>query len=139
MKGTAEVGCRCAYCKTCREFLKTRKGYKAGYLDGSRDLSRAKCKMKKCCLTKSHITCGDCAEHDHCKTIQSFLHHPGYKYSKYKQALEYIRIHGYPAFMEAAEKWNNAYGKYKSRLRCGILFFPVFHTGSRLGYKNTIH
>lgn len=37
---------------------------------------------------------------------------PGYKYSKYKQALEFICAHGYIAVMKAAEHWKNAYGKY---------------------------
>ena len=83
-----------------------------GILDGSRDLSRAKCRMKKCCLTKGHITCADCEEYEYCETIQSFINHPGYKYSKYKQALEFIRAYDYVAFMKAAENWKNAYGKY---------------------------
>ena len=75
-------------------------------------MSRAKCKTKKCCLTKGHITCGDCREYESCEIIQSFLNHHGYKYGKYKQALEYIRAHDYAAFMKAAENWKNAYGKY---------------------------
>lgn len=79
---------------------KTCKGCKTGYLDGSRDLSRARCKMKKCCLTGGHITCGDCEEYDRCEIIQSFLNHPGYKYGKYKQALEYIRAHGHARLPE---------------------------------------
>ena len=83
-----------------------------GYLDASRDLSRAKCKMKKCCLTRGHITCGDCGEYESCETIQSFLNHPGYKYGKYKQALEFIRAHGHAAFLNAAEHWTGAYGRY---------------------------
>ena len=83
-----------------------------GILDGSRDLSRAKCRMKKCCLTKGHITCADCEKYDRCEIMQFFLNHPGYKYSKYKQALEFIRAHDYSAFMKAAENWKNAYGKY---------------------------
>ena len=83
-----------------------------GYLDASRDLSRAKCKMKKCCLTRGHITCGDCGEYESCETIQSFLNHPGYKYGKYKQALEYIRANGHAAFLNTAEHWTGAYGKY---------------------------
>ena len=84
-----------------------------GILDGSRDLSRAKCRMKKCCLTKGHITCADCEEYDRCEIVQSFLNQPGYKYGKYKQALEYIiRAHGHAAFLRAAEHWKNAYGKY---------------------------
>ena len=85
-----EIGCCGAYCGTCREYQKTCKGCKSGYLDGSRDLSRAKCRMKKCCLTRGHITCGDCGEYESCETIQSFLSHPGYKYGKYRQALEYM-------------------------------------------------
>ena len=79
MNGTEEIGCCGAYCGTCREYLKTCKGCKPGYLDGSRELSRAKCRMKKCCLTRGNITCGDCEEYDRCEIIQSFLNHPGYK------------------------------------------------------------
>ena len=112
MNGTEKIGCCGAYCKTFREFEKTCKGCKQGYLDGSRDLSRAKCRMKKCCLTKGYIICADCEEYDRCEIIQSFFNHPGYKYGKYKQALEYIRVHGYSAFLKAAEYWKNAYGKY---------------------------
>lgn len=114
MNGTEEIGCCGAYCKTCREFLKTCKGCKLGYLDGSRDLRKARCKMKVCCLTKGHATCADCAEYASCETIQRFVQHPGYKYSKYKKALEYIRAHGYQAFLTVAQNWKNAYGKYDS-------------------------
>lgn len=67
--------------------------------------------MKVCCLTKGHITCADCERLDSCETLQGFLRHPGYKYSKYRQALAFIRTHGYTAFMKAAEHWKNAYGK----------------------------
>lgn len=112
MNGTEKIGCCGAYCKICREYLKACKGCKPGYLDGSRDLSRARCRMKKCCLTKGHVTCGGCEEYDRCGTIQAVLHHPGYKYAKYKQALEFIRAHGHTAFLKAAEHWKNAYGKY---------------------------
>lgn len=112
MNGTEEIGCCGAYCKTCREYQKTCKGCKPGYLDGSRDLNRARCKMKKCCLTKGHITCADCEEYEHCETVQAFLNHSGYKYSKYKQALEFTRAYGYSAFLKAAEHWTGAYGKY---------------------------
>ena len=112
MNGTEEIGCCGAYCGTCREYLKTCKGCKPGYLDGSRELSRAKCRMKKCCLPRGNITCGDCEEYDRCEIIQSFLNHPGYKYGKYKQALEYIRAHGHAAFLNVAEPWTCAYGKY---------------------------
>ena len=70
--------------------MTTCKGCKQGYLDGSRELSRAKCKMKECCLTKGNITCRDCEEYDCCEIIQSFLNYPGYKYGRYKQAPEYM-------------------------------------------------
>lgn len=112
MNCTEEIGCCGAYCGTCREFEKTCKGCKPGYLDGSRDLNRARCKMKKCCLTKGHITCADCEEYEHCETVQAFLNHSVYKYSKYKQALEFIRAHDYAAFLKATEHWKSAYGKY---------------------------
>lgn len=112
MTGTEEIGCCGAYCKTCREFQKTCKGCKPGYLDGSRDVSRAKCKIKKCCLTKKHCTCADCKEYYGCEVIQAFIQDPGYKYAKYKQALEFIRAHDYAAFLQVAESWKNAYGKY---------------------------
>jgi hypothetical protein len=68
--------------------------------------------MKKCCLTRDHITCGDCEEYESCETIQAFSNHSGYKYGKYKQALEYIRAYGHAAFLKAAEHWTSAYGKY---------------------------
>ena len=45
-------------------FSKTCKGCKLGYLDGSRDLRRARCSMKVCCLTRGHITCADCERFD---------------------------------------------------------------------------
>lgn len=109
MNGTEEISCCGAYCKTCREYQKS---CKQGYLDGSRDLSRAKCRMKKCCLTKGHITCVDCTEYESCETVQAFLNHPGYKYTKYKQALEFIRAQDYTTSLKAAEHWKNAYGKY---------------------------
>ena len=112
MNGTEEIGYCSAYCKTCREYQKSCKGCKQGYLDDSRDLSWAKCRMKKCCLTKGYIICADCEEYDRCEIIQSFLNHPSYKYGKYKQALEYIHTHDYDAFMKASENWKNAYVKY---------------------------
>ena len=112
MSGTEEIGCCGAYCGTCREYRNTCNGCKTGYLDGSRDLSRARCKMKKCCLSRGGVTCGDCGEYESWEIIQSFLNHPGYKYGKYHQALEYIRAHGHAAFLNAAKHWTSAYGKY---------------------------
>ena len=76
------------------------------------DLSQSKYKIKEYCPTNGLITCADCEEYEHCEIIQSFFNHPGYKYGKYKQALEYIRAQDYTTFLKAAEHWKNAYGKY---------------------------
>ena len=43
------------------------------YLDDSRDLSRARCKMKKYCQVRGCATCGDYGECEFCEIIQSFL------------------------------------------------------------------
>lgn len=59
----------------------------------------------------NYVTCADCEEYALCETVQAFLHHPGYKYSKYRQALAFIRARGYDAFLKKAEDWKNAYGK----------------------------
>lgn len=40
------------------------------------------------------------------------MHHPGYKYSKYRPALEFIRSHDYATFLKTTEPWKNAYGQY---------------------------
>lgn len=37
---------------------------------------------------------------------------PKISYAKYKQALEYISAHGSASFLNAAEHWTGAYGKY---------------------------
>jgi len=36
----------------------------------------------------------------------------GHKYQKYKQAVIFIKEHGYSEFMAIADNWKNAYGKY---------------------------
>ena len=40
MNGTEEIGCLRCLLRNLREYLKTCKGCKVEYLDGSRDLSR---------------------------------------------------------------------------------------------------
>jgi hypothetical protein len=107
-----EIGCCGAYCGTCKAYPEICKGCKLGYSGGSRELCKAKCKIKVCCLTKQHCTCADCPEYFNCETIQNFHTHEGYKYGKYKQAIAYIKSSGYDAFLEKADKWNGAYGKY---------------------------
>ncbi len=110
----SHLGCCGAYCATCKVFAAGAcKGCKLGYETGERDIKKAKCPYKVCCITKGLACCADCADYDTCETIQSFHNHAGYKYGKYKQAVAYIRQHGYEKFFAIANTWTNAYGKYE--------------------------
>jgi hypothetical protein len=113
MKDEILLGCCGAYCKTCKAFTENFcKGCKIGYGDKSRDLSKAKCKMKICCLKKGFISCADCKDLEICSTMRSFFSKNGYKYGKYKQAIYYIREYGYKKFFTIANSWKMQYGKY---------------------------
>lgn len=108
-----ELGCCGAYCKTCKVYRqKLCAGCKIGYVEKTRDLSKAKCKIKICCITKEYGSCADCSQYGGCEVILAFHNHEGYKYGKYKQAVAYIRDNGYEAFFKIADNWDNAYGKY---------------------------
>lgn len=108
-----EIGCCGAYCKTCRALLeKTCNGCKLGYKSGERDINKAKCKMKVCCIKKSYYTCAECSQYPSCDVIKDFYEKNGFKYKKYKQACDYIRENGYDEFIKIADNWKNAYGKY---------------------------
>lgn len=107
------IGCCGAFCGTC----KVRKenaciGCKVGYGTGERDLTKAKCKMKTCCISKGHTTCADCKTLNECSVINEFYNKNGYKYKKYKEAVSYIGTHGYSSFLKQTEKWTMQYGKY---------------------------
>ena len=107
------VGCCGAYCRTCPAFQSIAcKGCKIGYENGEREISKAKCKIKGCCINKNLRSCSDCDLYDDCDTIDNFHTKKGYKYEKYKQALSFIRQYGYDAFLGIADEWKNAYGKY---------------------------
>lgn len=111
-----EVGCCGAYCGKCRPFKeKACKGCKIGYDNGERDISKARCKMKVCCIGKGYDSCADCSGVLKCNIINDFYSKSGYKYAKYKQAIEFIRQHGYVEFIKIADTWTNAYGKYDNR------------------------
>jgi len=112
------LGCCGAYCKTCPAFTTGFcKGCKIGYADKSRDIGKARCKMKTCCLTKNYISCADCPAFESCATIQSFFQKNGYKYRRYQKALMYIRVNGYPQFFAIANSWKKQYGKYEYKLK----------------------
>jgi hypothetical protein len=88
-------------------------GCKLGYGSGGRDISKVKCKIKVCCMGRGYGSCADCSEYGSCETLQGFFAKNGYKYRKYKEALEYIRSHGYEKFLAVADGWKRAHGKYK--------------------------
>jgi hypothetical protein len=108
------IGCCGAYCKTCKPLLENFcKGCKLGYKTGERDISKAKCRMKVCCINDKHLeTCADCPEFETCRILNDFYSKNGYKYKKYRQALEFIRKNGYDEFLMIADKWKMQYGKY---------------------------
>ena len=84
-----------------------------GYQDGKRDIKRARCKIKICCIEKGLNTCADCDAYSTCDTIQGFYGKKNYKYKKYAQATLFIREMGYNSFLEVADGWKNQYGKYR--------------------------
>jgi hypothetical protein len=112
--GIQEIGCCGAYCGTCKVLKENLcQGCKLGYENGSRDIKKAKCKMKVCCISKRYNSCADCGEYNSCEIIQGFFKKTGYKYKKYKEALEYIKANGYKEFIKIADGWKLQYGKYK--------------------------
>lgn len=107
------VGCCGAYCKTCKPYLEGYcKGCKIGFDTGERDINKAKCKIKLCCFRDRKLaTCADCPDLDSCKIMEEFYSKNGYKYGRYRKAIEYIKARGYDGFLRHADKWKGAYGK----------------------------
>jgi hypothetical protein len=108
-----EIGCCGAYCGSCRARTEQAcKGCKLGYDEGERDIAKARCRIKVCCIGKGCHSCADCPDLSKCELINVFFGKKGYKYRKYREALEFIRNHGDTDFVEIADTWKNAYGKY---------------------------
>ena len=109
------IGCCGAYCRTCRAFIEGFcKGCKLGYENGNRDIDNARCKIKLCCFRERKFeTCADCADFNSCMIISRLYEKKGYKYRKYKEAIEFIRKEGYAAFFKSADLWKGPYGKLK--------------------------
>jgi len=107
-----EIGCCGAVCKTCPPY-KNRicRGCKTGYENKARDIRRAKCRIKVCCIKKGLISCGDCSDFSSCTIIQGLYEKNGYKYKKYRESMEFIRQHGYEEFLKRTASWKRAYGK----------------------------
>jgi hypothetical protein len=83
-----------------------------GYDNGQRDIRRAKCKIKVCCMRERQLqTCVDCDEFSSCATLQNWYKKAGGKYQCYKKSGEYIREHGYESFVKVADRWKDSCGK----------------------------
>jgi hypothetical protein len=109
-----EIGCCGAYCKTCRASVTGNicRGCKLGYENGERDINKSRCKMKICCFRDRRLeTCADCTAYPGCRLIHGFYEKNGYKYKKYRQAIEFIREGGYARFIKLADTWRGPYGK----------------------------
>ncbi|GEM_PF-1988682 len=75
------MGCCGAYCQPCKMVAQQLcKGCKVGYAAGERDINKAKCKMKICCVKRGLVSCADCEYYSSCETLQSFYAHDSYKY-----------------------------------------------------------
>jgi hypothetical protein len=108
------LGCCGAYCGPCKALIENAcKGCKLGYKNGERDIAKARCKIKICCMKNSFNSCADCDKYSSCRIIQELHNKNGYKYKKYKEAILYIRTNGYEKFFEIANKWKMQYGRYK--------------------------
>jgi hypothetical protein len=108
-----ELGCCGAYCRTCKVLAEGAcRGCKTGYDSGERTLSRAKCRIKVCCIGRDFASCADCPDIFVCDTLGAFHGKSGYKYEKYRDAITFIREHGYDCFFSIADTWKSATGKY---------------------------
>jgi hypothetical protein len=113
-----EIGCCGAYCKTCRAQQKekypqerTCLGCKLGYESAARDLSKAKCEIKICCLKEKKLeTCADCPVFP-CDTLHGFWSKKRWKYQQYRKQLEFIKQNGYKMFLKNADSWKGPRGK----------------------------
>ncbi len=68
--------------------------------------------MKVCCIKKQFNSCADCSDYEHCETIQEFHNKNGYKYKKYKEAIDFIIQNKYEKFVKIANQWSMQYGKF---------------------------
>ncbi len=109
------IGCCGAYCSRCKAYLNGCKGCKTGYANKERDIAKAKCPIKVCCILRRYISCADCSESESCEVLNGFYNKTGYKYGQYKKAVEFIKQKGYDEFLKIADAWNNAMGKYKEK------------------------
>jgi len=110
----AYIGCCGAYCRTCKPYRDGYcKGCKLGYATGERDLAKARCRIKVCCIKRGYESCADCPDLKTCDIIGSLHNRSSYKYRKYRESVAFICQHGYDEFLRQANTWTNAYGKLR--------------------------
>lgn len=106
------IGCCGAYCKTCKAFVNgSCKGCKIGYESGDRDLSKAKCKIKICCLNKNFESCADCKQFSDCDIFNTRFKIGTSDNRKCQESLNFIKNEGYDKFLLKVKKWKNHVGK----------------------------
>ena len=113
-----EIGCCGAYCKPCLERQrknhpdrKNCQGCKLGYATGERNINRARCKVKSCCYKDRELqTCADCDDYP-CYMLQKFYERKKYPGTQYRASIEFIRKHGYDAFLKKGDQWSGRHGK----------------------------
>lgn len=113
MQSARYIGCCGAYCNTCKPYIEGLcKGCKLGYDTRERLLEKARCAVKVCCFRDRQLeTCAECPDFVSCEKIGSMYAKNGYKYKKYKQAVEFIRERGYEKFISLADQWKGPCGK----------------------------
>lgn len=109
------IACCGCYCKTCKAFTsKNCPGCKLGYNNNNRDINKAKCKIKLCCLKDKIIeSCADCSDFYKCSIISNKFKSGTYDNKKCLETLEYIKSNGYNSFIKLANNWKNHFGKLK--------------------------
>jgi hypothetical protein len=107
------------------------KGCKLGYGPGERDLNKAKCAMKVCCLRRALSSCADCAEYETCPTLAAFYAHAGYKYRKYREAAAFIRAQGMKNFFVSRMSGTGRTGNLSDHVRTaeGLSFLLLLTCG----------
>lgn len=107
------IGCCGTYCKTCKPYIEGYcKGCKLGYYTGKRDINRAKCIIKLCCIKeKKYSSCADCDKYLTCKKIKKKFGNDKYNFKKCMQCLDFIKNNGYDKFTKIADKWKGPFGK----------------------------
>lgn len=112
-KSIKYVGCCGTFCKTCKPFIDGFcKGCRLGYENRKRDINKARCKIKLCCMKEKKLeTCADCTEFSSCEKINTRFGKEKYNLKKCMQSLDFIKKNGYPKFIKKAEKWKSYWGK----------------------------